>query len=457
MESIQNTKLWGARFEQETNQLVEQFTASIHYDVRLFRHDIRASIAHCRMLARQQIIPQADAECIVTGLEQIRQELERGQLPLQVRLEDIHMHVESRLHELIGPVAGKLHTARSRNDQVATDLRLYMRDEIDQLIELLNQCQLALLDLAEREVTTLLPGFTHLQIAQPVSLGHHLLAYVNMLARDQQRLHDAKGRLNQMPLGSAALAGTTFPVDRFWLAQELGFAAPCANSMDAVSDRDFVIETAAAAALIMTHLSRLSEELILWMSPPFAFIDLPDAFCTGSSIMPQKKNPDIPELIRGKSGRVTGHLVALLTLMKGLPLSYNRDMQEDKEAIFDTLDTVKGSLALYAAMIPGITVRSQRMAAMAGEGYATATDLADALVRQGTPFREAHEIVGRLVRSALEQQVTLDQLDIDEAIRPLLTTEASVNARDVYGGTALRQVREAIQTARKRCTGKEPA
>ncbi len=453
------SKLWGGRFAQPTNAFMESFSASIHYDARLFRQDIQGSIAHCRMLARQKIIADNEAERIVAGLLEVRAELEAGKLPFLDKLEDIHMHVESRLQELIGPVAGKLHTARSRNDQVATDLRLWLREESDAIREALRALQQTLLDLATTHTETIMPGFTHLQNAQPVTLGHHFMAYHEMLARDHQRFLELRKRINQMPLGSAALAGTPFPIDREWVAQELGFEGLCTNSLDAVSDRDFVIETAAAAALIMTHLSRLSEELILWSSPAFGFIELSDAFATGSSIMPQKKNPDAPELVRGKTGRVTGHLVGLLTLMKGLPLAYNRDMQEDKEAIFDVVDTVRGALKIFTGMLAEIRVHGDVMAQAAKAGFTTATDLADYLVRKEIPFRQAHEISGRLVRLCVESHRSLDQLTLGEmqAVEPridadvmrILTVDASVNARQAIGGTAFATVRQAIATARQ--------
>lgn len=451
------SKLWGGRFSQPTDQFVESFTASIHYDARLYPQDIQASVVHCRMLARQEIIGQEEAEAIIAGLEVVRQELEAGQLPFQESLEDIHMHVESRLRALIGPVAGKLHTARSRNDQVTTDLRLYLREQVDCMRQEVRAMQRVLLTLAQAHVESVLPGLTHFQNAQPVSFAHHLLAYLEMLERDWQRLGDVRGRINQLPLGSAALAGTPFPVDRLWVAEQLGFAGICRNSMDAVSDRDFVIELAAVCALMMVHFSRFSEELILWSSPLLGFVVLPDAFCTGSSIMPQKKNPDVPELVRGKSGRVVGHLNALLMLMKGLPLTYNRDMQEDKEPIFDSVDTVRGCLRVLTDLIPGIVVQREVMAKAASVGYTTATDLADYLVCKGVPFREAHEISGRLVRICVERGVTLAQLPLVEMqqvdgrigadVMLVLTVDASVNARQSVGGTAFATVRQALQEA----------
>ncbi|MBF0427834.1 MAG: argininosuccinate lyase [Magnetococcales bacterium] len=454
------TKLWGGRFTQATDAFMESFSASIHYDARLFRQDIQGSMVHCRMLARQGIIAGDEADLILDGLVRVRAEIEQGELPFRDDLEDIHMHVESRLAELIGPVAGKLHTARSRNDQVATDLRLWLREECDAIRDAVRTLQSVLVDLAEVHVETIMPGFTHLQNAQPVTLGHHLMAYFEMLDRDRQRFSELRKRINQLPLGSAALAGTPYPIDREWVAKELGFEGVCRNSLDAVSDRDFVIETAAAAALVMTHLSRFSEELILWSSPNFGFIELSDAFATGSSIMPQKKNPDAPELVRGKSGRVTGHLMGLLTLMKGLPLAYNRDMQEDKEAIFDIVDTVRGCLKVFTGMLVEIRVYPEVMLAAAKVGYTTATDLADYLVRLGIPFRQAHEISGRLVRVCVNTGRSLEQLTLAEMqavdgrigseVMAVLTVTASVNARKVVGGTAFTTVRTAIESARAR-------
>lgn len=455
---VPESKLWGGRFREPTNVFVERFTASIHYDSRLFREDILASSVHCRMLARQGIITNEDARQILDGLERVRGELEAGQMVFRPALEDIHMHIESRLRELIGPVAGKLHTARSRNDQVATDLRLYLRGEVDALLGGLLSVQQSLVNLAKDHIETVLPGFTHLQNAQPVSLAHHLLAYFEMFGRDRERLAGLRPRLNRLPLGSAALAGTPFPIDREWVAKELGFEGVCQNSMDAVSDRDFVLEVVFAGTLIMNHLSRFSEELILWSSPSFGFVELSDAFCTGSSIMPQKKNPDVPELVRGKSGRVTGHLVGLLTMLKGLPLAYNRDMQEDKEPVFDVVDTVGGSLRLFAELIPGLHIRKDRMAIAAAAGFTTATDLADYLVRKGVPFREAHEITGRIVRMCIEENQTLATLPlaamqaVDDRIgtdvQTVLTVDASVNARKSLGGTAFEMVQAALDKAR---------
>jgi len=453
-------KPWGGRFTESTDAFVEAFTASIGFDHRLYRHDIAGSQAHARMLAHVGILSTAEAERIVDGLAAIQAEIERGDFDWSVALEDIHMNIEARLIERIGETGKKLHTGRSRNDQVATDLRLYTRDAIDALAAQLARLQAALVDLAEREADTIMPGFTHLQVAMPVSFGHHMLAWEEMLERDHQRLLDCRKRVNIMPLGAAALAGTGFPIDRAYTAQLLGFAAPAGNSLDAVSDRDFVIEFCAAAALVMTHLSRFSEELVLWSSAQFDFIDLPDRFCTGSSIMPQKKNPDVPELVRGKCGRVTGHLVSLLMLMKGQPLAYNKDNQEDKESLFDAVDTVTDTLRAFAEMIPGLEVDAAAMRRAAAEGYSTATDLADYLVRKGTPFREAHEAVARAVKAAAARGVDLAELPLAELkqfapsigadVLAVLTLDGSVAARDHLGGTAPAQVRRQVARWKKR-------
>jgi len=460
MTDKQPAKPWGGRFTESTDAFVEAFTASIGFDRRLYRHDIAGSIAHARMLAHVGILSEAECGSIVAGLEDIRDEIERGAFEWSLSLEDIHMNIEARLIERIGEAGKKLHTGRSRNDQVATDLRLYLRDAIDDLGAELRRLQCVLVDLAEREADTIMPGFTHLQVAMPVSFGHHMLAWEAMLERDHQRLQDCRRRVNVMPLGAAALAGTSFPIDRAYTAQLLGFAEPAGNSLDAVSDRDFVIEFCAAASLVMMHLSRCSEELILWSSAQFGFIELPDRFCTGSSIMPQKKNPDVPELVRGKSGRVTGHLVGLLMLMKGQPLAYNKDNQEDKEPLFDTVDTLAGSLRVFADMMPTVTVNRAAMRESALSGFATATDLADYLVRKGVAFRDAHEIVGRAVRAGIERQQDLAQMSLDElqAFSPViekdvfevLSLEGSMAARDHAGGTAPAQVRAAVAAARRR-------
>jgi argininosuccinate lyase len=453
-------KPWGGRFTESTDAFVEAFTASIGFDQRLYRHDIAGSIAHARMLAHVGIITAEESERITGGLQDILADIERGDFAWSVSLEDIHMNIEARLIDRIGETGKKLHTGRSRNDQVATDLRLYLREEIDAVCAEIDRLQDGLLELAGREADTIMPGFTHLQVAMPVTFGHHLLAWTEMLERDHQRLLDCRRRVNIMPLGAAALAGTSFPVDRAYTAQLLGFDAPAANSLDAVSDRDFVIEFCSAAALVMMHLSRFSEELILWSSAQFDFIELPDRFCTGSSIMPQKKNPDVPELVRGKSGRVFGHLFSLLTLMKGQPLAYNKDNQEDKEPLFDSVDTLKNSLRAFADMMPALGVRRDRMQAAAKQGFSTATDLADYLVRKGVAFRDAHEIVGRAVRAGVEQQRDLAEMslqelqsfsaEIGEDVFSVLTLEGSVAARNHTGGTAPGQVRSSIEQARAR-------
>ncbi len=454
------SKAWGGRFTESTDAFVEAFTASIEFDQRLYRQDIAGSIAHARMLAHVGIITDDEAATIVGGLEQIRNEIEQGDFAWSISREDIHMNIEACLIERIGDTGKKLHTGRSRNDQVATDLRLYLRDEIDNLTGLLSRLRLALVDLAEREADTIMPGFTHLQVAMPVSFGHHMLAWEAMLERDHQRLLDCRRRVNIMPLGAAALAGTSFPIDREYTAGLLGFDMPASNSLDAVSDRDFAIEFCAASALIMMHLSRFSEELVLWSSAQFSFIELPDRFCTGSSIMPQKKNPDVPELVRGKSGRVTGHLVSLLTLMKSQPLAYNKDNQEDKEPLFDTVDTLNGSLRAFGDMMPAIEVHRERMESAARAGFPTATDLADYLVRKGIAFRDAHEIVGRAVRFGVENSRDLADMSLDELqqfsdvigddVFEVLSLHGSMSARDHTGGTAPVQVRRAAAAARSR-------
>lgn len=453
-------KPWGGRFTQSTHALVEAFSASVGLDRRLYRADIAGSIAHARMLAQVGVLTQEECEAIVRGLKEIEAEIESGQFAWSEALEDVHMNIEARLIARIGEAGKKLHTGRSRNDQVATDLRLYLRDGIDQVLERLRRLQTAVLDLAEREADTIMPGFTHLQIAQPVTFGHHMLAWFEMLARDAERLRDCRRRVNVLPLGAAALAGTSYPIDRAYTARLLGFEAVAENSLDAVSDRDFAIEFVAACALLMMHLSRFSEELVLWASPLADFVELPDAFCTGSSIMPQKKNPDVPELVRGKSARVYGRLMALLTLMKAQPLAYNRDNQEDKEPVFETLDTVLDCLGVYAEMLPAVQVKRDNLARAARAGFSTATDLADYLVRKGVAFRDAHEIVGRAVRLALDSGRELAELELEElkALSPVvekdvyavLSPEGSVQARDHLGGTAPAQVRAAIRRARQR-------
>jgi len=453
-------KPWAGRFTEATDAFVEAFTASIDFDQRLGQHDILGSKAHATMLASIGVITNAERDAILQGLNTIAEEIREGTFTWSVELEDVHMNIEARLTQRIGDVGKKLHTGRSRNDQVATDLRLYLRDEIDLMALLIRRFQGALIDLAEREADTIMPGFTHLQVAQPVTFGHHMMAWFEMLERDHARLLDGRKRVNIMPLGSAALAGTTFPLDRDLTASLLGFERPSANSLDAVSDRDFAIEFTATASLIMMHLSRFSEELILWTSAQFGFIELPDAFCTGSSIMPQKKNPDVPELVRGKTGRVYGHLVGLLTLMKGQPLAYNKDNQEDKEPLFDTIDTVTRCLRAFSEMMPHLVPNRQAMRDSALKGFATATDLADYLVRKGMPFRDAHEVVGKAVRLGIDTARDLSALYLEElkALAPMieadvydvLTLEGSLCARDHLGGTAPVQVRAAIEAARKR-------
>ncbi|MFO8152199.1 argininosuccinate lyase [Thioalkalivibrio sp.] len=452
-------KLWGGRFSEATDAFVEEFTASVGFDRRLYAQDIAGSIAHATMLAEVGVLTQAEAGAITAGLEGIRAEIEAGAFAWSVAREDVHMNIEARLIEKIGETGKKLHTGRSRNDQVATDIRLWLRDAIDGLIAQVRQYQHGLLDLAEREHATVMPGFTHLQTAQPVTFGHHLLAWYEMLDRDAERLADCRRRVNRLPLGAAALAGTSYPLDRELTARLLGFEGICRNSLDAVSDRDFAIEFTSCAALIMMHLSRQAEELILWTSAQFAFIELPDRYCTGSSIMPQKKNPDVPELVRGKTGRVYGHLVSLLTLMKGQPLAYNKDNQEDKEPLFDTVDTLAGSLRAFADMVPNLKANAGNMLASTRKGFATATDLADYLVGRGLPFRDAHEVVGRAVRRADERGCDLAELPlaelqgfdarIGEDVYDLLTPEGSAEARNLPGGTAPAQVLARIAEARE--------
>ncbi|MES9878577.1 MAG: argininosuccinate lyase [Candidatus Sedimenticola sp. PURPLELP] len=457
---MSDKKLWSGRFNEPTDAFVEAFTASVEFDQRLYRYDIQGSIAHATMLARSGILTGEERDSIIGGLERVKQRIEAGQFEWSVELEDVHMNVESALTADIGDNGKKLHTGRSRNDQVATDIRLYMRDEIELIRAEIKRLQEALLEVAEREADTIMPGFTHLQTAQPITFGHHMMAWFEMLERDRERLADCNKRVNVMPLGAAALAGTTYPIDRHCTAELLGFDRPSENSLDSVSDRDFAIEFSAAAALVMMHLSRMSEELIIWSSAQFAFITLSDSFCTGSSIMPQKKNPDVPELVRGKTGRVFGHLMGLLTLMKGQPLAYNKDNQEDKEPLFDTVDNLKGSLKVFADMIPAITCRKQNMREATMKGFATATDLADYLVVKGIPFRDAHEVVGKAVALCVEKECDLSDLDlaelqafsgaIAEDVFEVLTLEGSVAARNHIGGTAPEQVRAAIQRARKR-------
>lgn len=452
------SKTWSGRFNEPVAELVKQYTASVGFDYRLAEYDIQGSLAHSRMLGAQGIISQDDVAKIEQGLGEILEEIRNGEFTWLLDLEDVHLNIEKRLTDKIGDAGKRLHTGRSRNDQVATDIRLWLRAMVDDALGRVRKLQASLVDLAEQHADTVMPGFTHLQVAQPVTFGHHLLAYFEMLQRDAERLADARKRINRLPLGAAALAGTSYPIDRERVAHELGFEAVCENSLDAVSDRDFAIEFTAAAALIMTHLSRLSEELILWSSPRFGFVDIADRFCTGSSIMPQKKNPDVPELVRGKTGRVNGHLVALLTLMKSQPLAYNKDNQEDKEPLFDTVDTLLVTLEIYADMLRGIKVNKDAMRLAAAEGFATATDLADYLVKKGMPFRDAHEVVALAVRHAVEQgcdlaDLSLPQLQkfspqIAEDVYGVLTLEGSLASRNHRGGTAPAQVREALKRAR---------
>ena len=453
------SKPWAGRFTEATDQFVEAFTASVNFDKRLAQYDIAGSIAHATMLHRIGILDERDHAAIVQGLETIGLEIERDDFCWSVELEDVHMNIEARLTDRIGDAGKRLHTGRSRNDQVATDTRLYLRTQIDLILVELLRLRKVLVDLAEREVDTIMPGFTHLQVAQPISLGHHFMAWYEMLVRDYDRLVDCRKRVNVMPLGAAALAGTSYPLDRHLTASLLQFDRPAANSLDAVSDRDFAIEFTAVASITLMHLSRFSEELVVWTSAQFGFIDLPDAFCTGSSIMPQKKNPDVPELVRGKTGRVFGHLMSLLTLMKGQPLAYNKDNQEDKEPLFDAVDTLRNCLRAFADMVPHLQANRTALRRAALQGYATATDLADYLVRKGVPFRDAHEIVGKSVRLGIETERDLSDLTLDEfhAFSPLieedvyrcLTLEGSLQSRNTFGGTAPARVREAIAEARK--------
>ncbi len=452
-------KPWGGRFIEATDAFVEAFTASVNFDQRLARYDIQGSVAHAKMLSSIGVLSEKECELILHGLEAILIDIERDDFFWSVELEDVHMNIEARLIDRIGDAGKKLHTGRSRNDQVATDIRLWLRDELDELVAEIDRMQVALLNLAEQEAQTIMPGFTHLQVAQPVSFGHHLMAWYEMMVRDRERLQDCRKRINIMPLGAAALAGTSYPLDRQMTAQLLGFDRPAANSLDAVSDRDFAIEFVSAASLIMMHFSRFSEELVLWSSAQFNFIELPDAFCTGSSIMPQKKNPDVPELVRGKTGRVYGHLMALLTLMKSQPLAYNKDNQEDKEPLFDTVDTLRGSLRAFADMLPHIKANRDVMLVAAKQGFSTATDLADYLVRKGIPFREAHEIVGGAVRLGVESGRDLADIELSELqqfsdqitddVYEVLTLSGSVAARSHFGGTAPDCVLEAVKQARR--------
>ena len=449
-----NNKTWSGRFNEPVSELVKQYTGSIDFDQRLAKWDIQGSLAHAQMLHEAGLLSAEDVAAIKQGMAEIEAEIKAGQMAWSLDLEDVHMNIERRLTDKIGDAGKRLHTGRSRNDQVATDIRLWLRDEISTIQNLIQALQAALVDLADENADVVMPGFTHLQVAQPVSFGHHMLAYVEMLGRDFERMADCRGRVNRMPLGAAALAGTTYPIQRETTARLLGFEAICQNSLDAVSDRDFAIEFTAAASLVMLHLSRLSEELIVWMSPRFGFIDIADRFCTGSSIMPQKKNPDVPELVRGKSGRVIGHLMGLITLMKSQPLAYNKDNQEDKEPLFDTVDTLIDTLRIYADMMRGVTVKPENMRAAVLQGFATATDLADYLVKKGLPFRDSHEVVALAVRHADSLNVDLSDLPlqalqtfsglIDADVYEVLTPEGSLNARNHLGGTAPAQVRAQV-------------
>ncbi|AUM12574.1 argininosuccinate lyase [Ketobacter alkanivorans] len=455
---------WGGRFTEATDAFVQVFTASVDFDQKMAEQDINGSIAHATMLAEVGVLTQEEKTTIIEGLEAIRLEIRNGEFEWSVALEDVHMNIEARLTQRIGITGKKLHTGRSRNDQVATDIRLYLRDAIDAILCELTRLQTGLVDLAEREADTIMPGFTHLQTAQPVTFGHHILAWNEMLFRDYERLVDCRKRVNRMPLGSAALAGTTYPIDRSITARLLGFDEICENSLDGVSDRDFAIEFCSAAALAMTHMSRFSEELVLWASAQFDFVDLPDRFCTGSSIMPQKKNPDVPELVRGKTGRVNGHLISLLTLMKSQCLAYNKDNQEDKEPLFDTVDTLFNCLRAYADMMPAIQVKKDNMREAARRGFSTATDLADYLVKKGVAFRDSHEIVGKAVGYGVAQKKDLAEMSLQELqqfsdiitddVFQVLTLEGSVNARNHLGGTAPAQVRAAASRARAKISAR---
>jgi argininosuccinate lyase len=451
-------KLWGGRFTQPTDKFVEEFTASVDFDKRLYHQDIRGSIAHARMLGKQGIIPESDVEKIVHGLQEILERIEAGKFDFDVSLEDIHMNIEARLSARIGEAGKRLHTGRSRNDQVALDIRLYLRDEIVEISAYLDMLLDSLLTQAEANIDVIMPGYTHLQTAQPILFSHHMLAYVEMFTRDKGRMEDCLRRMNVLPLGAGALAGTTFPIDREYVAELLDFPMVSRNSLDSVSDRDFALEFMSASSILMMHLSRFSEELILWSTSEFKFIELSDAFCTGSSIMPQKKNPDVPELVRGKTGRVYGNLMALLTVMKSLPLAYNKDMQEDKEPLFDTIDTVKGSLKIFSDMVREMRVNAATMRSAAAKGFSTATDVADYLVRKGMAFRDAHEVVGKAVAYCIAQGKDLPELAleewrgfsdrIDEDIYASITLEASVNARSATGGTARERVMAEIERAK---------
>ena len=452
-------KPWSGRFEKETDKLVEEFTASISFDKRLYKYDIEGSIAHCMMLAKCKIIKNGEAEKIIKGLRDIKKEIDVGRFKFDIALEDIHMNIERRLIDKIGTVGGKLHTARSRNDQVALDIRLYLRDEIGEIVSLIRGLKKSIVKKAKGNIDVIMPGYTHLQMAQPVLFSHHLLAYYDMFDRDEERFLDMLKRVNVMPLGSAAMAGTNYPIDRKYVAKLLQFPAVTTNSMDAVGDRDFSIEFLSTSAILMMHLSRFSEELIIWSTSEFGFIELDDSFCTGSSIMPQKKNPDVPELVRGKTGRVYGNLMSLLTTMKSLPLAYNKDMQEDKEPLFDTIDTVKASLLIYSKMIGTIKLNRDRLREAVFQGFMTATDMADYLVMKGLPFRDAHEVVGKVVSFCIKSHKLLSDLTFYELqkfsksfkkdIFSFIKTEKSVDRKDVIGGTSKRQVLKRITEIEK--------
>ncbi|HED34087.1 MAG TPA: argininosuccinate lyase [Gammaproteobacteria bacterium] len=459
-EQNKQNKLWGGRFSEPTDAFVEAFTASVEFDQRMYKQDIEGSRAHAQMLTKTGVLSENDLSALLGGLDQIEKEISEGKFEWSVQLEDVHMNIEARLTELVGDAGKRLHTGRSRNDQVATDIRLYLREQIAFIIAEIRRLQDGLLTLAEKEASTIMPGFTHLQVAQPVTFGHHLMAWFENMHRDASRLQDCTTRLNVLPLGAAALAGTTYPIDRHFTADQLNFDDVCRNSLDAVSDRDFAIEFCADAAILMTHLSRFSEELVLWSSAQFNFISLPDRFCTGSSIMPQKKNPDVPELVRGKTGRVNGHLISLLTLMKSQPLAYNKDNQEDKEPLFDTIDTLLGSLRAFADMIPAIESKKENMYRAARQGFSTATDLADYLVVKGLAFRDAHEVVGKAVALGVESGKDLSEMSLSELqqfsdiiqqdVFEVLTLEGSVAARNHIGGTAPEQVLKAVAEGRER-------
>ena len=459
MSEEKTNQQWGGRFNEPTDAFVARFTASVQFDQRMYKQDIRGSVAHAKMLAKVGVLTEAECADILQGLSEIESDIENGNFEWSIELEDVHMNIEAALTKKIGITGKKLHTGRSRNDQVATDIRLYVRDEIDNVLAEISRLQQGIVGLARQEAGTVMPGFTHLQTAQPVTFGHHLMAWFEMLSRDYERFQDCRKRVNILPLGAAALAGTTYPIDRHMTTELLGFTAPTENSLDSVSDRDFAIEFCAASSVLMMHMTRYSEELVMWASAQFNFINLPDRFCTGSSIMPQKKNPDVPELVRGKSGRVYGHLMSLLTLMKSQPLAYNKDNQEDKEPLFDAIDTVKGCLRAFADMVPAIEAKHDNMREAALRGFSTATDLADYVVRKGIPFRDAHEIVGKAVAYGIEQSKDLGEMSLEELqqfsdqigddVFEVLTLDGSVSARDHIGGTAPNQVRQACDRAEK--------